>query len=140
MKRLSVLRISYLKRGNETAKVIKVADVVDVNDDFYRSIFSKQVRVDGPVLARANNMVICKPTSTYSFIYFVYIICDETHPIYNLSLLLSKIFSDLSVIMNNPQWKKACDNYLIRPDSFLNTYIDSLVRSYTDIDKAIDRV
>lgn len=137
MKRISVLRISYLKRGNETAAVVRVADVINVNDYFYRSIFSKQVRVDGPVLALTNNMVIRKPTATYSSIYFVYIIFDETHPLYNLSLLMSKIF-DFSIVMNNPQWKSACENYLLKSDSFKNS-IDSLIRTHADIDKAIDR-
>lgn len=137
MKRLSVLRISYLKRGNETAKIIRVSDVADVNDDFYRSIFSKQLHVDGPVLARANNMVISKPTNTYNFSYFVYIIFDETHPLYNLSLLLSKIYDGPE--LNNIQWLTAGDNYILTSYSVTSNAIDSLIRAHVDIDKAIDR-
>ena len=137
MKRISVIRISYLKRGNKTAKIIRVSDVADVNDDFYRSIFSKQLHVDGPVLARTNNMVISKPTNTYNFSYFVYIIFDETHPLYNLSLLLSKIYDGPE--LNNIQWLTAGDNYILTSYSVTSNAIDSLIRAHADIDKAIDR-
>jgi len=138
MKRISVIRIIYLKLGNETATVVKVSDVIDVNDDFYRSIFSKQAHVDGPVLARTNNMVIRKPTATYNSAYFFYIIFDETHPLYNLSLLLSQTYDGPA--LNNIQWMTAGDNYILTSYSATSSAIDSFVRSYTDIDKAIDRV
>lgn len=140
MKRLSVLRISYAKQGNAPAKITKVSDVIDIEDDYYRKLFSKQIHVDSPVLARTANMVILKPTSAYAgplYMVFVYVIFDETHPLYNYGLLKSLIF-EFDITTNNLQWRQASEKYVLNSNSF-NDVIDSLIRSHADIDKAIER-